>query len=544
METSRARWNALWLCFALLLLRVLAAAGAQQGDDGGGSDHGSNNNDPDTISDPTTNRRITKSQLEYQLKVAEYVCVAGLTLYAWEYLMTIGREISMWLHPRSLLHPQVALFLLIRYVSIPPLVVTSYSLWGHFAKAEECLKHEQMTVAIVQFVVSCVFSWRTIAIWRRKRWVIIFMIMLSLVLFGTTIGLLYFSRDSLVVAGGACRPAFDSDGEQPSGVNTVKWFYLCAMIFDTVAMGLSTYKLFTYANMGRRLQKITFRDPFEMHRQQLEKSQVGPTYVPPDQLGTDLDPYESECVRPMPHVVRRWCSNIASVVLIPYHKVHSMYNWWMSLTPLVARLLRNGIVFFVVATAHNVNNFVLEARNALHSKSFLALYSPLMCVLCQRMLLREFDEVWSSVDVDLEYPGRQLVDRVVGPTAPTSSQTPQLDRFERFASALEERHASLISPTRRRRSDSEAQMPPSSPPSNETVQAPSSAEKEPYTDVPNVVLPTPLRNLSFASIHVSPRTSNVFTGSMQPPAPVFRSFTPPKLTYAQEQQALRMAGLF
>ena len=200
METSRARWNALWLCFALLLLRVLAAAGAQQGDDGGGSDHGSNNNDPDTISDPTTNRRITKSQLEYQLKVAEYVCVAGLTLYAWEYLMTIGREISMWLHPRSLLHPQVALFLLIRYVSIPPLVVTSYSLWGHFAKAEECLKHEQMTVAIVQFVVSCVFSWRTIAIWRRKRWVIIFMIMLSLVLFGTTIGLLYFSRDSLVVA--------------------------------------------------------------------------------------------------------------------------------------------------------------------------------------------------------------------------------------------------------------------------------------------------------------------------------------------------------
>ena len=75
METSRARWNALWLCFALLLLRVLAAAGAQQGDDGGGSDHGSNNNDPDTISDPTTNRRITKSQLEYQLKVAEYVCV-------------------------------------------------------------------------------------------------------------------------------------------------------------------------------------------------------------------------------------------------------------------------------------------------------------------------------------------------------------------------------------------------------------------------------------------------------------------------------------
>ena len=87
-------------------------------------------------------------------------------------------------------------------------------------------------------------------------------------------------------------------------------------------------------------------------------------------------------------------------------------------------------------------------------------------------------------------------------------------------------------------------MPPSSPPSNETVQAPSSAEKEPYTDVPNVVLPTPLRNLSFASIHVSPRTSNVFTGSMQPPAPVFQSFTPPKLTYAQEQQALRMAGLF
>ena len=90
--------------------------------------------------------------------------------------MTLGREISMWLHPRRLLHPQVILFLLIRYATVPALVVTSYSTWGHFEREEECINREQVTVAVVQFVVACVFSWRTIAIWRRARWVVASMV--------------------------------------------------------------------------------------------------------------------------------------------------------------------------------------------------------------------------------------------------------------------------------------------------------------------------------------------------------------------------------
>ena len=103
-----------------------------------------------SVDDPTTNRHITADQLKRQTEVVEFVCVAGLTLYCWEYLMTLGREISMWLHPRRLLHPQVILFLLIRYATVPALVVTSYSTWGHFEKEEECINREQLTVAVVQ----------------------------------------------------------------------------------------------------------------------------------------------------------------------------------------------------------------------------------------------------------------------------------------------------------------------------------------------------------------------------------------------------------
>ena len=107
-----------------------------------------------SVDDPTTNRHITADQLKRQTEVVEFVCVAGLTLYCWEYLMTLGREISMWLHPRRLLHPQVILFLLIRYATVPALVVTSYSTWGHFEREEECINHEQLTVAVVQIVVA------------------------------------------------------------------------------------------------------------------------------------------------------------------------------------------------------------------------------------------------------------------------------------------------------------------------------------------------------------------------------------------------------
>lgn len=478
-----------------------------------------------SVEDPTTNRHITKDQLKRQTEVVEYVCVAGLTLYCWEYLVTLDREISMWLHPRRLLHPQVLLFLLIRYATVPTLVVTSYSTWGHFESEEQCINREQISVAVVQFVVACVFSWRTIAIWRRARWVVAFMVTFTLLLFGASIGLLYFSHDSLL-ASGACRPSYDqnSNPDSISDVNTVMWFYLIGMIFDTTAVLLSTYKLVVYANMGRQIQRITFRDPFEMHRQQLEKGKL----VSNPGLN-DIDPFESQA-HSTPTLCRRVSDAFRSVLLLPMRATSAILSWWYSLTPLVARLLRNGMFYFVVATAYNLNNFILEAEKSLHSKSFLALYAPLMCVMCQRLLLVEFDEVWTPFDPEVEYPGRQLVDRIMGPMSTVSRDGQgELARFDRFASALEEHHASIVtsSPTRG------ATMGAASPP------RPIHEEKceENATSMPRFISPasSPFSSHTYTMKQTHPPPSAMVATAMSTP--------PQKLTLAQEQQALRMAGM-
>lgn len=481
--------------------------------------------DDKSVEDPTTNRHITEDQLKRQTEVVEYVCVAGLTLYCWEYLVTLDREISMWLHPRRLLHPQVLLFLLIRYATVPTLVVTSYSTWGHFVREDQCVNREQLSVAVVQFVVACVFSWRTIAIWRRTRWVVAFMVTFALLLFGASIGLLYFSHDSLL-ASGACRPSYDqnSNPDSVSDVNTVMWFYLIGMIFDTTAVVLSTYKLVVYANMGREIQKITFRDPFEMHRQQLEK---GKSVSDPDMHG--IDPFESQA-HSSPTVYRRVSDAFTTVFFLPMRATSDILSWWHSLTPLVARLLRNGIFYFVVATAYNLNNFILEAEKSLHSKSFLALYAPLMCVMCQRLLLVEFDEVWTPYDPDVEYPGRQLVDRIMGPMSSVSrSGHGELARFDRFASALEEHHASIVtsSPTRG------PLIGTASPP--RPIREEKCEENAP--SLPRVISP--------ASSPFSSHTSTMKQPNRPPSAMVatVTSTPPQKLTLAQEQQALHMAGM-
>ena len=555
--------------------------------------------------DPTTHRKISGQDLEEQLIVAQYIAVAGLTLYAWEYLCTLLRELSMWLHPKDLIRPQVMLFLLIRYATIPELILPSYSLWGNFSSEQQCLKHEQVVIAVVQFFVSCIFSWRTIAIWRRERWIVVLLTVFTMLLLGTSIGLLYFSIDVLIVTG-ACRPAYDVrlDVDKPKSANTVMWFYMCSMIFDTTTLVLSMYKLFIYANMGRRVAAtVRFVDPFAAHREQLEKAESDPAGGAAGTCaGASVDPMGKEVA---PHEHRSRSSSIQYLLNLPssvltairwlYRTASGVYTWWTSLTPLVARLIANGLIYFAVATAYNVNNFVLEARQSLHSKSFLALYPPLMCVLCQRMLLTEFDAVWARYDPEPEYPGRQLVDRVVGKDAPSNEKSQSvIHRFEQYASALEERHASLVSPrggvrysdqhpsrfsslmsvlpmpvTMSRRPSASSQPPqaPQPPPQPQaSPPKPDVASQElapsvsatPRTSIATGPAPTSVDSATATPrASESPGTAPALTHrtSMRPVSPVsprtrtaaLPSTSSPshrrtKLTRAQEQQAIRMAG--
>lgn len=480
---------------------------------------------------------MSEEQFDYQQEVANYITVAGLTLYWWEYLCTLNRELYMY-RPKMLKRPQVVLFLLIRYGTLPAVIVPAYSLWHRFTSSEQCLDHEQITVAVVQFLVSCIFSWRTIAIWRRARWVSIFLATFSLLLFVASIALLYYSHDSLVITG-SCRPT-DPDGEngKQSGkahsVNTVMWFYLISMIFDTTTMVLSSYKLVVYANMGRSLDAPNFSDPFEAHRMQVRKQTMDIEQGRRSSAGETLKKVQGRVV---------------PFATFPYRIVRNAYEWWSTLTPLLARLFANGLVYFFVATAFNVVNFVLEAVQSLHSKSFLSLYPPLMCVLCQRMILTEFDAVWAPYDPDLDIPGRQFVDRVVG-RGERQSRMSELDRFQDFVTSLEARQTANNSTSSNIRSPSSC-PPPGEKASLETNSRFPGAESYTPGQPPTANKPLSMHRPSVATSELSPcespRASTNHTAAAAAAAAVAdspeRSGPLPQLSVQQQQHALRMAGM-
>lgn len=543
-----------------------------------------------SYNDPTTSRALSQKQFDEQVEVSNYITVAGLTLYVWEYLRTLHRELYMY-QWHMIKRPQVLLFLLIRYGTIPALILPAYALWHHFSNNEDCPKKEQVTVAVVQFFVACIFSWRTIAIWRRKRWVILFLVSFSLLQFAASVALLYHSHDAVTLTG-ACRPSSDDDDDGdddnstdmgPPGVNTVKWFYLISMIFDTATMVLSLYKLLYYANMGRKLDQPMFSDPFEEHRRQLEKP-------PTTETGqTSRRPSAAE-------TLKRMQGRVGSIATFPYRSVLRVMRWWSTLTPLLARLIANGLVYFFVATAFNVVNFVLEQVKSIHAKSFLTLYPPLMCVLCQNMILTEFDAVWSSHNPDFDIPGRQFVDRVVGARDDRRARMSELDRFEEFVTGLEERYNTSQSSHARIPNGTPPRSAPSLhfPPVLTDKQRPSQVSFPPRHGRPSVTTSelspgeSPRRHrLSVAtselSPHATPRTSVACTvlsssnGSPQgtddlpaplgdanpsprttafgmapdapgaPPLPEGTASPPPdyvpQLSATQQHQALRMAGL-
>lgn len=504
-----------------------------------------------SYNDPTTSRSLSEQQFDEQVQVANYITVASLTLYAWEYMRTLPRELYMY-RKHMIKRPQVILFLLIRYGTIPALIVPAYALWHHFKSSDDCPREEQITVAVVQFLVACIFSWRTIAIWRRRWWVVVFLVVFSLALFATSVGLLYQSQDAVTLTG-ACRPAMEpvDKGKDPRSINTVKWFYLISMIFDTVTMVLSSYKLVYYANMGRNLDMPVFKDPFEEHRRRQQEKEEHDMLTPNDESNSRRSSAAD--------VLKRVPAQLLPMATFPYHAVRGAMHWWSTLTPLLARLISNGLVYFFVATAFNVVNFVLEEVNSIHSKSFLTLYAPLMCVMCQNMILTEFDAVWSTYNPDFDIPGRRFVHRVVGGERRLDhSRLSELDRFQEFVNDLEQRHASSRS--------------------SASAKNGLSPTKDPEAPPPGIAVPPEVRRPSQVSFVAQPRIASVDTLDtascesprvyLEPPTPEPSADTPPRtrsvapptpappppamthgdallpqLSSLQQQQALRMAGL-
>ncbi|PWN41991.1 hypothetical protein IE81DRAFT_150430 [Ceraceosorus guamensis] len=252
----------------------------------------------------------SRLQISWINRVIHDVAVASLTLYAWEFFCTIPQEWSLYRH-RKLLSPQVILFAAVRYLAIPALVLPAYSAFNDFSNDPKgCLLHQQLTIVPVQAAVAAIFSWRTCAIWGWAPKIKWGLLALFLAQIGSSFALLWYSGQKLLPTG-ACMPV-----AKPGIPNTLAWFYVTALIFDGITVGLSLWKL-------------------------LELSQSG---------------------GPEEHTVR------ARDLCSPWILAKKLRSQWATMTPLLGRLITSGLIYLFVASAFNLINFALEISNWIHAK--------------------------------------------------------------------------------------------------------------------------------------------------------------------------------
>lgn len=301
------------------------------------------------------NKSLDYSDFLYQQIVANNIAVAALTLYIWEFITTLYDEVQLYRH-RKLSSPHVILFALIRYGTLPALILPTYSTWHNFQNDPDgCLQHQQLAIAAVQLIVGMVFAWRTIAIWGKDRRIVALLGFLVVAQFAASFALLWFSEEKRL-PNGACMPV-----PSPSGFNPLPWFYLTAMAYDAVTIGLSTWKLWQFSALGRPLE---------------------------------LQPRTIDAFR------------------APIKTAKKVRDQWASFSPLLEKLMGSGLVYFTIATAFNACNFALEIKQDLHAKSLVALYAPLMCILCQRIILLDVKALYGSSH-DSGSRERSLVERVM-----------------------------------------------------------------------------------------------------------------------------------
>ena len=294
--------------------------------------------DGDTGPQTEAGRQIPIDEFIYQQLVINNVCVCAVTLFAWEFLTTLPAEWQLYwrMGRRSV---QTWLFALVRYGTLPSLILPAYSTWHDFSDAgRSCLTHQQEATAVVQLIVSIVFVWRTSAIWDRDKRVIAGLSFLVMVQFATSFAILWYTRETLL-SNGNCMPL-----PAPGKRDIQAYFYLCAFIFDSITIGLSFWRLAYFSDLP--ISGKVPNNPSSREETQNEKdAREGTEHRNPFQVALGLRKFP---VRFFGHVMRRWES--------------------MTLTPLLGTLSRNGLIYWSMAGVFNLANFGLEISNSIHSK--------------------------------------------------------------------------------------------------------------------------------------------------------------------------------
>ncbi|TFK99866.1 hypothetical protein BDV98DRAFT_605683 [Pterulicium gracile] len=209
---------------------------------------------------------------------SEYMRIAAITIFGFEYIQTLTSEFRIYRAQRSWkLTTGCQLFILVRYLGLAALITATYGFFSEGWSSDACAHYQHVAPLFKVFSAianQAVFFWRTYAISGRKRWVLYTLIGVGLL----TIGLQLFANsvtNPLVTPSVNPLPSASSDqllimsfwnqggciAAARPGLRVAFVFYLAAIMYDFLVLGLSWYHLagtagVTYASMFAFAQRL------------------------------------------------------------------------------------------------------------------------------------------------------------------------------------------------------------------------------------------------------------------------------------------------
>ena len=224
-----------------------------------------------------------------------------------------------------------------RYATLIAITLGLYATWHR--QRGNCIAYCEIATLLVQLSVSAVLGWRTIAIWQKdaRIIVIISLLLVTLMVFSS---LLVLSIKAQKLRNGACILVEGGNYD----FFPLAWFYAGTVLYDTLVIILSTYRLWQHHN------------------------DVG---VFP---GANIDDTSKGGIS-----WAQW--------------VHSQWN---SITPLLFRLTSNGVLYLAFSTVFNVVCFIIGHWSEERAQDLMLLYSSVMWVVCQHLVLLEIRATWGD----------------------------------------------------------------------------------------------------------------------------------------------------
>ncbi|SPO40973.1 uncharacterized protein PSFLO_06455 [Pseudozyma flocculosa] len=290
------------------------------------------------------------------LPVLNNSTVAGLTLYGWEFLSTLIDEIHIYKTP-SWRSPQVILFALNRCVSLAAMILSAYATWSTSTR-KPCLPYLCIAIGMVMIPAISIFSWRTVAIWRRDRRIIRVMATMSTCLF--------------ILAAGVVGTADYRTRPEGGCVSTVAVRIDASLV---LLSGMIVYELVVVVLITAKL--------WENHRMGTSEARAASSRFP-----TTPPPTLSE---------RRRAKGATAVMRWSRAAMHWVRMQSHLSTALVFRLATNGMLYCTLVFACLAVSLIDITRgDPRYPALMVPLLSPLLCVICQRLMLLEIRGVWEG----------------------------------------------------------------------------------------------------------------------------------------------------